>query len=207
MSLLIPPMQVFQFAQPLPVYQLSVEQYHDMIRHGIIKDDDPVELLEGILVQQMGKNPPHTFATQFLRDELPPMMPVGRWFVSDQEPITTTADSEPEPDLFVVRGRRRDYLAQNRHPGPNDVGLVIEVSESSLATDRGTKRRIYARANVAEYWIVNLVDRRVEVYTDPSGPGDNPVYRQQRDYNPGDEVPVTLDGTEVGRIRVNDLLL
>src|SRR4051794_9689051 len=139
MSLLAPPMQVFQLAQPLPVYRLSVEQYHAMIRHGILTDDDPVELLEGILVQQMGKNPPHTFATQFIRDELPPMMPAGLWFVSDQEPITTT-DSEPEPDVFIVRGRRRDYLAQDRHPGPADMGLVIEVSESTLATDRGTKR-------------------------------------------------------------------
>jgi Uma2 family endonuclease len=197
---------VFQLAQPLPVYRLSVEQYHAMIRHGILKDDDPVELLEGILVQQMGKNPPHTFATQVLRDQLPPMMPAGHWFVSDQEPVTVTDDSEPEPDVFVVRGSRRDYLAQDRHPAPDDMGLVIEVSDTTLATDRGTKRRVYASANVAEYWIVNLVDRRVEVYTDPSGPCDDPVYRQQRDHNPGDEVPVVLDGAEVGRIRVDDLL-
>src|SRR5215212_6010614 len=131
-----------------------------------------------------------------LKDLLTPLMPAG-WFVDSQAPLPT-AESVPEPDVLVIRGDRRQYMAEGRHPGPGDMGLVVEVSDSSVSTDRGTKRRVYARANVAQYWIVNLVDRRVEVYTDPSGPGDDPAYRQQRDYGPGDEVPVLLDGQEVG---------
>jgi Uma2 family endonuclease len=191
--------------QPQPLYRLSVEQYHAMIRHGILKSGDPIELIEGVLVQKMTKNPPHSFATQLLRDLLPRMVPPG-WFVSDQEPVTTS-DSEPEPDVTIVRGERRQYLEQDRHPGPADTALVIEVAESSLPGDRGPKGRVYARAAIPEYWIVNLVERRVEVYTDPTGPADEPGYRQERDFAADEEVPVTLDGQEVGRVRVGDLLL
>lgn len=188
-----------------PLYRISVEQYHQMIERGILKSGAPVELIEGLLVTKMTINPPHDYATQTLRDILFGMAPSG-WFVNSQGPLTTE-ESEPEPDVAIVRGRRRDYAAAGRHAGPADMGLVVEVSDASLAFDRSTKRRVYARNRVPRYWIVNLVDRRVEVYTDPSGPGDDPAYRQQQDHGPGDEVPVLLDGQEVGRVRVSDLLL
>src|SRR5262245_49846698 len=97
-----------------PVWRLTVEQYHEMLRAGILHDGCPVELLEGVLVAKMTKYPPHTPATQLLREALAHLLPDG-WFVNDQEPITTL-DSEPEPDVSVVRGRRRDF--QDRHPGP-----------------------------------------------------------------------------------------
>jgi Uma2 family endonuclease len=187
------------------LYRLSVEQYHDMIRQGILKDGDPVELVEGVLVKKMTKNPPHRFATQTLRDLLPRLLPSG-WFVDDQEPVTTE-DSEPEPDVAVIRGERRHYLEQGRHPGPADTALLIEVADSSLHVDETAMLRAYARARVPVYWIVNLVDRRVQVYTDPSGPADDPTFSQRRDYSPTEEVPVVLDGHEVGRIAVRDLLL
>jgi Uma2 family endonuclease len=186
----------------VPIYRLSVDQYHAMIRHGILGEDDPVELLDGWLVKKMTKNPPHTFATQVLRDLVPGLLPAG-WFVNDQEPVTT-ADSEPEPDLAVVRGGRRQFLL--RKPSPADLAFVVEVSDSSLDTDQGPKLRAYARANIPVYWIVNLIDRRVEVYTQPSGPTDTPAYGQRLDYGPGDAVPVVLDGNQVGQVAVNDLL-
>jgi Uma2 family endonuclease len=188
-----------------PLHRFSVEQYHAIVRHGIIPSGERVELLEGVLFHKKPRTPAVTFATQTLREVLMRVVTTG-WFVDGQEPITTP-DSEPEPDLSIVRGERRIYLEQDRHPGPYETPLVVETSETTLDGDRQFKGRIYARANVAEYWIVNLVDRRVEVYTDPSGPGDHPVYRQQRDYPAGDEVPVRLDGVEVGRIRVDDLLV
>lgn len=203
MSALTPLMQL---PPPEPVYRISVAQYHEMIRQGVLREGEPVEMIEGVLVPKMTKCPPHTFATQALRDLLPALLPPGAWFVNDQEPMTTV-DSEPEPDVCVARGRRRDYAAAGRHPGPQDMGLVIEVAESSLPLDRGAKRRAYARAAIVQYWIVNLVDRRVEVYTDPSGPGDSPAYRQQQDYPAGTSVPVVLDGHEAGCVRVDDLLL
>jgi hypothetical protein len=104
----------------------------------------------------------------------------------------------------VVRGPRRLYA--NRHPGPADTALAAEVAESSLSHDRNFKGPLYARANIPVYWIINIVDARVEVYTDPTGPDPNPRYRQRQDYGPGEEVPLVLDGVEVGRIPVRDLL-
>ena len=83
---------------------------------------------------------------------------------------------------------------------------MIEVADSSLDEDRGWKKQIYAHARIPVYWIVNLVARQVEVYTDPTGPADQPDYRQRRDYGPTDEVPLVLDGQEVARIRVSELL-
>lgn len=189
---------------PPPPFRLTVEQYHAMARQGILGEDDAVELLEGVLVQKMVKHPPHRFATQMLRDLLTSMVPADRWFIDDQEPLTT-ADSEPEPDLTVIRGTRRQYLEADRHPGPADVCLVIEVADSTLPTDRGIKQRIYAHGKITDYWIVNIVDSRVEAYTDPTGPDPAPTYRQRRDHPLGDEVPLVLDGVEVGRVRVADL--
>lgn len=185
-----------------PVWRLSVEQYHEMLRAGILQDGDPVELLEGILVAKMTKYPPHTMANELTREALERILPQN-WFVNVQQPITTL-DSEPEPDISVIRGRRRDY--PNRHPGPQDVGLVVEVADTTLRRDRGRKKRLYARASLPVYWIVNLVDRQVEVYTDPTGPADEPDYRQRRDYRPDEQVPVVVAGAEVGRLTVNDLL-
>lgn len=183
-------------------WRITVEQYHQMIQAGILTADDPVELLDGWLVRKMTKNPPHTLATQLLRDALPPLLPAG-WFMNDQEPIETDA-SEPEPDASIVRGTRRQF--GGRKPSPLDVALVIEVADSSLHSDRGAKQRIYAQAAIAVYWIVNLVDRQIEVYTDPSGAGAQPEYRQQQNYGPADVVPVVLDGREVARLPVQDIL-
>jgi Uma2 family endonuclease len=173
-----------------------------MIRHGILGEDEPVELVEGWLVKKMGKNPPHRISDFLVREALRALVPAG-WYVDSQEPITTN-ESEPEPDIVVVRGHTRNY--PDRHPGPADLALVVEVSETSLHGDQGPKQRAYARASIPVYWIVNLVDRRVEVYTQPSGPADAPAYGQRQDYVPGDAVPVVLDGNQVGQVAVNDLL-
>lgn len=185
-----------------PIWRLSLDQYHEMIRAGILTDDDPVELLEGWLVAKMPKNPPHRVATQLSREALERVVPAG-WYVDAQEPVTI-GDSEPEPDVTVVRGSRRDY--RDHHPGAQDVALLAEVSDTTLQRDRGSKKRVYARANVPVYWIINLIDSQVEVYTNPSGPGEQPDYGQRQDYGPADQVPVVIDGREVGRIAVRDLL-
>jgi len=186
----------------VPIYRLSVEQYHAMIEAGILKSGDPVELLEGWLVQKMTKHPPHCTATRLTRRALDVVVPEG-WFVDSQEPLTTT-ESEPEPDIAVVRGDVRDYAT--RHPGPQDMALAVEVSDSSLPRDRGIKQRVYARAGIPTYWIVNLMDRVIEVCTDPTGPADEPTYRQRQDFGPDAELPVVVDGREVGRLAVRDLL-
>ena len=185
-----------------PVMRFSVEQYHEMIRVGILQDGDPVELLEGWLVTKMNKNPPHVIALALVAKAIDRLLPSG-WHVKTQDPVTTES-SEPEPDVSIVRGDVRDYF--DRHPGPADSAIVVEVADSSLSRDRGIKRRIYARAAVPVYWIVNLVDRQIEVYSDPSGPAEKPEYRQEKIFAATDEVPVLLGQQELGRLRVADLL-
>jgi Uma2 family endonuclease len=185
-----------------PIFRLSVAQYRAMAELGILTEEDPVELLEGWLVQKRTKNPPHTVACHLMQEALRPRLPAG-WFIAAQAPVTTL-DSEPEPDLTLVRGQVRDYI--DRHPGSPDVALLVEVADSSLSQDQGIKKRLYARSGFPAYWIVNLVDHRIEVYTDPTGPAEAPDYRERRDYGPDDAVPVVLDGAEVGTLMVRDLL-
>jgi Uma2 family endonuclease len=150
----------------------------------------------------MTKYPPHSVSTFETRRMLERLVSAN-WFVDSQEPITT-ADSEPEPDVSVVRGHRRDYA--DRHPGPKDVALLVEVADTSLERDRGWKKRIYAAAGIPCYWIVNLIDGQIEVHTQPSGRGDHADYAVRQVYPRGDRIPVVLDGAEAGAIAVDDLL-
>jgi len=181
-----------------PIWRFSVEQYHEMIRAGFLTEDDPVELLEGWLVTKMPKNPPHTLATQLTREALARIVPSG-WHVTDQEPITT-ADSEPEPDIVVVRGSLRDYF--ERHPSPSDIARVVEVSDATLQRDRTLKLRVYAGARIPVYWILNLPDRQLEVYSDP----EQAAYRRQVIHREAESVSVVIGSQDVGRIPVRDFL-
>ncbi len=185
-----------------PIWRFSVEQYHEMIRTGILTEDDPVELLDGFLVPKMTKSRAHTITTWHARTAIEQVVPAG-WYVDSQEPVTLTM-SEPEPDTIVVRGKPEDY--PESHPAARDVALVIEVADASLRRDRNWKRALYAEASVPAYWIVNLSDNQIEVYTDPSGPAQQPDYHQRRDFRPPEEVSVILEGREVGRILVTEIL-
>ncbi len=199
----VPPVVLKSAAVPTElIWRLSVDQYHEMVRAGILTDDDPVELLQGWLVTKMPKNPAHRVTTRLTQEALERVVSAS-WYVDTQEPITTE-DSEPEPDVVVVRGDTRQYL--DRHPGPQDVALVVEVADTTLQRDRTLKKRIYAFAAIPVYWIVNLSENQFEVYTDPSGPAESPDYRERQDYGPSDEVPVIIGGREVGRLAVQELL-
>jgi Uma2 family endonuclease len=181
-----------------PIWRLSVEQYHAMIEGGILNEDSPVELVEGILLEKMPRNPLHRVVTEVIRAALTALVPAG-WYVSAQDPITLS-DGEPEPDVAVVKGRVQDYL--NRHPQPADVALVIEVSDSTLPTDRGLKQRAYAHAGIPEYWVADLNGRRVEVRTEPQGA----AYRTLAVYTFDNFIPVRIQGVEYRKIRLNDLV-
>jgi len=185
-----------------PVWRFSVEQYHQMIRLSILTEDDPVELLEGWIIYKMPKNPPHRAATKLTQIALDKIVPQG-WYVDTQEPITLE-DSEPEPDLVVVQGNTLDYL--DRHPGSQDLALVVEIADSSVERDRTVKKRAYARAGIPVYWIVNLVEKQLEVYTEPTNLPEESTYQQRKDYSLSDKVTVAIAGREVGQITVQDLL-
>jgi hypothetical protein len=181
-----------------PIWHLTVDQYHSMIETGILVSGDPVELLEGILVQKASKSPLHVFVTRMTRQALDSMAPAA-WFISSHHPITL-AGSEPKPDTVMIRGDMRDYSA--RHPGPAEVGLIAEVADATLERDRFLKKRIYATAGIPFYWLLDLVNCKLEVYSEPKS-GD---YQQCAVYGPEDSVPVTLDGRAVGTVSVRSLL-
>jgi Uma2 family endonuclease len=182
--------------------RFSVAEYHKLIKLGILTEDDNLELLEGYLVHKMSRNPPHDGTLQILTKRLLRLLPPG-WDLRGQCAVTLP-ESEPEPDVAIVRGDERTYVA--RHPGPPDIGLIAEVADSTLDADRIDKCRIYGRAGIVCYWIVNLVDRQIEVYTAPTGPTPSPGYGQRTDYRVGDQVPLVLDGTTAAMLAVRDLL-
>jgi len=184
------------------ILRLSIEQYHAIIQAGILTDDDSVELLEGWLVFKMPKNPPHRVTTRLVRTALENILPSG-WYVDSQEPITLS-NSEPEPDIVVVRGDTRQYL--DRHPGAEDIALIIEVSDTTLQRDRTVKKGIYARAGISIYWIVNLVEEQVEVYSQPLVEVEQPDYSQRLDFGRSAVIPIIVEGIEIGAIAVDALL-
>ncbi len=184
------------------IRRFSVDEYHRMIETGILEEDDPVELLEGYLVLKMTRNPPHDGTIMLIESTLDTHIPVG-WVTRTQSALTLS-DSQPEPDVAVVRGDERSYLT--RHPGPVDVGLLVEVADASLDRDRIDKARVYARAGIPIYWVVNLVDGCIEVFTGPSGATSIPDYAQRQDFAPGADIPFILGGTTVAAIPVSDLL-
>jgi Uma2 family endonuclease len=182
------------------IHRLSVAQYEAMGRAGILSPDDRIELLEGWLVEKMTKNPPHRIATRQVRLSLERVVPSG-WYVETQEPIVT-ADSEPEPDVAVIRGSTQDYATQN--PPASRVGLVIEIADTTVERDRVLKGRVYARARIATYWLINLAERQLEMYSSPQGEGAGAAYAKRVDLREGD-APVVLDGVQVGTLPVNAL--
>lgn len=186
-----------------PGRKITVDQYHKLLEMGYLEEGDPVELLEGYMVHKMPRGVPHDEAIEALCEFLRPLLP-RPWYDRVQCALTIPTDGEPEPDFNVVRGPRGRM--KGRHPHPADVGLLVEVSDSSLPIDRGDKARLYAGAGVPVYWVVNIPDRQVEVFTRPSGAGDNAAYAQHDIYPVGASVPVVLDGTPVGTVAVADII-
>lgn len=178
--------------------RMTVDQYEEMARLGVL-DDPRVELINGFMVRKMTKRPAHSSKVGMVGEILGDLLPNG-WHVRIEQPIRLPTYDEPEPDLAVTRGKHGDY--EDRHPGPDDVALIVEVSDSSLRLDRGDKLRAYARARIAHYWIVNLVDRRIEAYSVPGPDG----YGASTIHDRSSDVPLVIDGVEVGRIAVGAVL-
>ena len=151
-------------------YLWTRERYRRLLDAGILTEDDRVELIDGEIIEMPPQNEPHAVATGLAQDALAAAFPEG-FHVRVQLPVALDDRSEPEPDLAVVAGRRRDYL--RGHP-PTAV-LVLEVADSTLAYDRRRKASLYARQGIGEYWIVNLVDDCLEVYRQPGVDQEQPL--------------------------------
>ena len=189
-------------SSPYPIWKLTVPDYHRMIDAGVLDEEDRVELLEGFLVPKMPHSPLHDGTIQRIAKILRRILG-ERWDIRIQSAVTT-ADSEPEPDLAIVRVDESDFL--DRHPDLADIGLLIEVADSTLLQDRDDKARLYARAGIVEYWIANVRDRQLEVFRRPSGPTESPSYAETLIITMAESVELRLDGQVVATIPLAELL-
>lgn len=189
---------------------LTVEQYHAMIRQGILPEGAPIELIDGLLVRKdrrdkggdiMTVGPQHALVLGELADRLRNLLRGVDVHVRDQLPVTLNGIQEPEPDIAVAIGKRRDY--PGHHPGPGALPLVIEIADSSLGFDRGEKQKKYAVAGIPAYWIVNLDENIVEVYSLPQP--QSATYNDRTDYRPGDAISFEVAETRF-EISVDDIL-
>lgn len=182
---------------PYPVLRFTLPEYWALRDSGLLRYDIRYEFLEGWIVPKVTQKPPHAWTVSRLDQVV--VLP-SEWLKRVQCPINTE-DSEPEPDLAVVRAPDTQYA--NRHPRGDDIGLLIEVADAALRQDR-RKAEIYAADGIAVYWIINLVDRQLEVYTEPDPA--NRTYRNREVFTPGQSVTIELDGNAIQTIAVDDLL-
>jgi Uma2 family endonuclease len=183
---------------PSPLFRITLERYEEMVDSGAFTEHDRVHLINGFLVAKMTQGDPHCVSDDLCRNAIISVLPRG-WFVRSDKPVRLPPNSKPEPDHVVARGEIRDYW--DHSPGPADVALIVEVALTSLAEDR-MQADVYAAAGIPVYWIVNLVERQIELYSGPSPAG----YRSRVDFVEGQNVPVVIEGVEVGQIVVADVL-
>ena len=187
---------------PSPVrYDWTVNEFEKLFDLGFFAPDARLELIEGEIWKKMTQNEPHAVAlslTEFVISGV-----FANCYTRNQQPLLLGDNSKPEPDLAVVTGAPRDYLASH----PTTAELVIEISDATLRADQTTKAALYARAGVAEYWIVNLVERTLEVRRQPS-PMESELlghgYRSTQILLPGESIAPL--GAATSPVGVDELL-
>jgi Uma2 family endonuclease len=178
-------------------------EYSRLIETGVFRPDERLELIGGELLVREPQGTPHSLAIEFINEALRAAFGPG-WRIRVQLPVALDDESEPEPDFSVVPGTPGQAPLD---PKPSCPALIVEAAESSLGFDRNAKGSLYARARVPEYWVVNLVDRALEVHRDPVPTTEAPFgwrYGQIQTLRPGDWIsPLARPGA---RIPVADLL-
>jgi Uma2 family endonuclease len=160
----------------LTKHRFTVQDYYRMAETGVLRPDARVELLDGEIIDRSPIGPFHGGVTNYL-NEIFTAASKRRWVTAVQNPVRLDNHSESQPDLVLLKPSPDFYRRQ--HPQPADVHLLIEVSDSSLATDHEAKLPAYGRSGITEVWIVNLIDQTVEVYCEPhfNGYGSKTVLR------------------------------
>jgi Uma2 family endonuclease len=171
------------------------EEYNQLASAGVLRPDERLELIDGVIYEMTPQNSRHAVSITALQEALRGAFPQGH-HIRVQLPLALGLDSEPEPDLAVVRGSWRDY----RDGHPTTATLVAEVSDSSSAHDRKRKQSLYARAGIPEYWILDVAAGRLEVYREPA----EASYRSRGVLQTGDAV--TPLSAPAASIAVADLL-
>ena len=178
------------------------QEYERMAAQGVFAPGERVELIEGEIVRMTPQASPHATAVGLTQDVVIRIFPQG-FIVRVQLPLALESHSMPEPDIAVILGSRRDY----RHTHPTTAVLVVEVADTTLPFDRIEKASLYAAAGIQDYWVLNLVDRVLEVYRDPGPQPGTPFghgYRTIRRLGPDDRVAPLA--APAAHLTVGDLL-
>lgn len=146
-------------------WKWTVDAYDKAVDAGVFGPDDKVELLEGEVCTIAAMLPGHAAAVDLLRDLVTRQLDPALWAVGSQTPVRVDGRSEPEPDLWVAKGNRKTYL--HRHPGPQDLVLLVEVADTSLGRDRNVKIPSYAGVGVPYAWLVSLGEQTITAYSAP----------------------------------------
>ncbi len=168
------------------------DEVHQMMEIGILPEESGWELINGEIIHRMTIGSRHAGVLKRISSTIFALLG-GKFVIGVQDPIKISQQNEPEPDISIMK-MREDFYIEN-HPQPTDVLLVIEVSDSTLKFDRNTKKRIYAMAGIAEYWLVNLEGNTLEVYIKPKG--DN--YFEMKVYERGD----AIQSTQIAKLKLN----
>ncbi|NEO88621.1 MAG: Uma2 family endonuclease [Spirulina sp. SIO3F2] len=155
--------------EPTRIKYWSVDEYHRMSELGLLDPNKRTELIAGQITLMAAKGTPHVTALRLLTRVFDPFLAHHNAFASTQDPIRLDDFSEPEPDFAVVQGDFLDYAEQ--HPRPDQVVLVVEVSDSTLKQDCEVKDKLYAQAGIADYWVLDLPHRQLHIFREPSPNG------------------------------------
>ena len=167
-------------------HKIDADTYYRMAEAGLLRSGDRVELIDGEIVDMAPIGQGHEATVNRLNRSL--VIDCGdRAIVSTQNSVRLDARNVPEPDFILFRARQ-DFHGTGDRPTPNDVLLIIEVSDSSITYDRGEKLRLYAEAGIGEYWIADVNGRVVEVYRNPAGG----TYRDKSTHGPDERIALAL---------------
>ncbi len=179
-------------------HQITVESYDLMIKHGILTENDSVELLNGEIIDKMAKGTKHTSVTRFITKFFYRTLD-DSVVIQVQDPILLDDLSEPEPDIVLAKPDEKNYT--ERHPAPEDILLIIEVSDSTLQFDRREKGEAYSHAGIGQYLIVNVENKTIEDYRQPGKDG----FGSKQTYKIGEKF--TLTAFPEIEINVGDFLV
>jgi Uma2 family endonuclease len=182
-------------------YRLTVRQFLTMIEANVF-DEDRVELLGGVLYP-MTVNDPHAFVVGRLASRLRLLLPAGS-SLREEKPVQLGRFWRPQPDTAILN--TTDDAFARRAPQPQDIAFLVEVSDTSYTRDSGIKLQQYAHAQIPLLWIVHLNRRQVEAYSDPHGRHGKAYFRSLEFYRDGDKIPVVIEGQDLGRIAVKEIL-
>jgi Uma2 family endonuclease len=186
-------------------YRISADEFYRMIDADVFAPDRRAYLWDGEIYEVRAKTVPHAVSFAKIEVTLVPRIPAG-WCPWPENPITISGDRVPLPDFVIVRGTPDAYSRDNRRPAAAEAGLMIEIAPSGVRSDSTFKLEAYARAGVPAYWVVNLMARQVMLCMEPRSEAGIGIYGSIKAHGMGDAVPFILDGREVGRIPVGDMI-